>query len=214
MTTPASAPNYSCFLPPSFTGLTDVEDFLTHFEASSTLSNGVALTRDPRRHLFSARLTRDTLTLYRSLTSAQKRSYDELKRLFRQQHKPNADVFKAQVKSFRQLSGQDVSAFYRTLRDFEGKAYTNDSVCNEFVLTTIVEGLAKSVVRWEVRRAKLTVVEDAVSLALEMHFIWTSTTNSPTLPARRLTNWPVLRCPRVNSFAISFSPSRKKLNES
>ena len=44
MTAPAPAPNYSCLLPPSFTGLTDVEDFLTHFEAVSTLSNGVALT--------------------------------------------------------------------------------------------------------------------------------------------------------------------------
>ena len=87
MTAPAPAPNYSCLLPPSFTGLTDVEEFLTQFEAVSTLSNWVALTPDPRPH-FSARLTGDALTFYRSLTTAQKADYDELKRLFRQQYNP------------------------------------------------------------------------------------------------------------------------------
>ena len=85
MTAPAPAPNYSCLLPPSFTGLTDVEDFLTQFEAVSTLSNWASLNPDPRPHFFSARLTGDALTFYRYLTTAQKGDYDELKRLFRQQ---------------------------------------------------------------------------------------------------------------------------------
>ena len=168
MTAPAPAPNYSCLLPPSFTGLTDVEDFLTHFEAASTLSNWVALTPDLRPHFFSARLTGDALTFHRSLTTAQKGDYDKLKRLFRQKYKPNADVLTAQVKSLRQLPGQDVSAFYRTLRDLAGKACTDDAMRNELLLTTFIEGLAKSVVRWEVRNVKATVVEDALSLALEM----------------------------------------------
>ena len=83
MTAPAPAPNYSCLLPPSFTGLTDVEDFLTQSEAICKLSNWVALTPDPRSHFFYARLTEDALTFYRSLTTAQKGDYDELKRLFR-----------------------------------------------------------------------------------------------------------------------------------
>ena len=61
-----------------------------------------------------------------------------------------------------------MSAFYRTLRGVAGKAYTDDAVRNELLLTTFIEGLAKSVVRWEVRKAKSTVVEDALSLALEM----------------------------------------------
>ena len=168
MTAPALAPNYSCLLPPFFTGLTDVEDFLTQFEAVSTFSNWAALNPDPRPHFFSARLTGDALIFYRSLITAQKGDYDELKRLFRQQNKPNADVLKAQVKSLRQLPCQDVSAFYRTLRDLAGKACTDDAVRNELLFTTFIEALANSVVRWEVRKAKPTVVEDAVSLALEM----------------------------------------------
>ena len=168
MTAPAPTLNYSSLLPPSFTGLTDVEDFLTQFEAVSTLSNWVVLTPDPRPHFFSARLTGDALTFYRSLTTAQKSDHHELNRLFRQQHRPNDDVLKAQVKSLCQLPGQDVSAFYRTLRDFTGKAYTDDAVRNELLLTTFIEGLANSVVRWEIRKAKRTVGEDPLSLALEM----------------------------------------------
>ena len=57
---------------------------------------------------------------------------------------------------------------------------------------------------------------------LRTHLVWhlkcnlirTSTANSPTLPGRLLTIWLVLHRPKVNSFPISFLPSRKKLNDS
>ena len=113
----------------------------------------------PPPAFFSARLTGDALIFYRSLTTAQKSDYNELKRLFRQQYKPYADVLKAQVKSLCQLPGQDVSVFNRTLRDLAGKAHTDDAVR----LPTITD---------EVRKAKPTVVEDALSLALEMQSYW------------------------------------------
>ena len=80
---PALAPKYSCFLPAAFTGLTNVEDFLTYFEAVSTLSNWVALTPDPRPHLCCAHLIGNALTCYLFLSTAQKGSYDEVKRLSR-----------------------------------------------------------------------------------------------------------------------------------
>ena len=137
----------------------------------------------PPPAFLSARLTGDALTFYGSLTTARKGDYDELKRLFRQQYKPNADVLKAQVKSIRQLPGQDVSAFYRTLRDLAGKAYTDDAVRNELLLTTFIEELANSVVRWEVRKAKPTVVEDALSLALEMQSYLNLHGQQPDTPA-------------------------------
>ena len=98
MTAPAPASNYSCLLPPSFTGLTDVEDFITQIEAVASLSNWSTLNPDPRPHFFSARLTGGALTFYRSLTPAQKGSFDEIKRLFWRQYKPKAVIAKAQVK--------------------------------------------------------------------------------------------------------------------
>ena len=49
---------------------------------------------------------------------------------------------------------------------------------------------------------------------LTSNLIWTSTANNPTVPRLLLTIGLVLRRPSVNSFPISFSPSRKKVNES
>ena len=126
---------------PFFTGLTDVEDFVTQFKAVASLSNCSTLNPDHRPHLFFAYFSGDALTFYRSLTPAQKISFDELKRLFRRQYKPNTGVLKAQVKYLRQLPGQDVSAFYGTSRNLAGKANFDDAVCNESILTTFVEGL-------------------------------------------------------------------------
>ena len=87
------------------------------------------------------------------------------------------------MKSLRQLTSQDVSAFYRTLRDFAGKAYTDDAVRNQHLLTTFIEGLANSVVRWEVRKAKPTVVEDALTSALELQSYLNLHGQQPDTPA-------------------------------
>ena len=95
---------------------------------------------------------------------------------------------KAQAKSLRQLPGQDVSAFYRTLRDLAGKAYTNDAVRNELFLATFIEGVANSVVRWEFRKAKPTVDEDALSLALEMQSYLNLHGQQPDTPATSVNN--------------------------
>ena len=72
------------------------------------------------------------------------------------------------MKSLRHLPGQNVSVSCRIFCDLANKAYTDNAVRNELLLTTFIEGLANSVVRWEVRKTKPTVVEDALSLALEM----------------------------------------------
>ena len=78
--------------------------------------------------------------------------------------------------------------FYRTLRDLPGKAYTNDAVRNELLLTTFIEGLANSVVRWEVRKAKPTMVEDALSFALEMQSSLNHHGQHPYTPAASVNN--------------------------
>ena len=61
-----------------------------------------------------------------------------------------------------------MSTFWRTLCDLAGNAYTDDVVSKEILVTTIIEVLANFVVSWEVQKVKPTVVEDAVSLVLEM----------------------------------------------
>ena len=92
------------------------------------------------------------------------------------------------MKSFRQLPGHDVTAFYLTPRDLLGKAYTDDAVRNELLFTTFTEGLANSVVRWEVRKAKPTVVEEALGLALEMQSCLNLHGQQPETPAASVNN--------------------------
>ena len=92
------------------------------------------------------------------------------------------------MKSFRQLPGQDVFDFYRTPRDIAGKGYTDDAVHNEFLFTTFIEVLANSVVWWEVRKAKPTVFEDALSLELQMQSYLDLHGHQPDTPAASVNN--------------------------
>ena len=81
-----------------------------------------------------------------------------------------------------------MSAFYRTLPDLAGKAYTDNAVRNELRFTTFIEGLANSLVRWKARKAKPTVVEDALSLALEMQSYLNLHGQQPDTPAASVNN--------------------------
>ena len=92
------------------------------------------------------------------------------------------------MKSVRQLPGQNVSAFYWTLRDLTSKAYTDDAVRKDLLLTTFIKRLANSVVRREIRKAKPTVIEDGLSLALEMQSYLNVHGQQPNFPAASVNN--------------------------
>ena len=65
-------PNYSCLLPAPFDGTTDFEDFVTQSNSVAFLSDWETHpSGDLRPQLFSARLSGDALSFYRSLTRAQ-----------------------------------------------------------------------------------------------------------------------------------------------
>ena len=93
------------------------------------------------------------------------------------------------MNSLRQLPGQYVSAFYRTLRDLAGKANTDDAVRKELLLTTCIEGLANSVVRCEIRKAKPTVVDEALCLALDIQSYLNLHGQQPDSPAASVIYW-------------------------
>ena len=173
---------------------------------------GLGWISTPRPHCFSARLTGDALTFYRSLTPAQNGSFDELKRLSRRLYQPNADVLKAQVKSLRQLPGQDVSAFDRTLRELAGKAYSDDAVRNENIFTTFEERLANSVVRWEVRKGTPATVDDAVILANEMQSYLNIHDQQPdTVPFASVNNLAGPSTSQSEMFSDLFFTSREEV---
>ena len=201
MIAPAPAPKYSCLLPLSLTVLTDVEDFLTQLEAVSTLSNWFVVSHDLRPHLFCAQFTGDGLTSYRSPINAQKSSLDGLQCLSGSNTNQRFTFWRPKLRPFANypakicpfLTGDSVSL---------PETLIPTTLRNELLLTTFIQGLADSVLQWKLRKAKPGVVEDAVSLSLEMqsylnlHF----TANSRTLPWCLLTFWPVHRRSEVNSF--------------
>ena len=160
-------------------GPTGVEDFLKQFKAVSALSSRVALTPDPRPRCFSASLTGDALIIFRSLIDGRMGSYDQLKCLFCQQYKPNANVLKAQANSFRHLPGQVVSVCGKSPREFAAKANTYDAVRNE-LLQTKFERLVTSLVSWELRKLYQQCLRSQSFWRLKSNLTYTSTAKSPT----------------------------------
>ena len=163
-------PNYSCLLPAPFDGTTDFEDFVTQFNSVASLSDWENHpSGDLRPQFFSARLSGDALSFYRSLTRAQQTNMNRLLHAFRAQYAPNQDVLKAKVKALRQQPGQTIPAFFRELRDLARNAYPVEAVRNEILLTTFIAGLSNPTVRWEVRKAKPADADAALQAAVETH---------------------------------------------
>ena len=122
-----------------------------------------------RPQFFSARLSGDDLSFYRSLTRAQQTNIHRLFHAFRAQYAPNQDVLKAKVKALRQQPGQTIPAFFRELRDLARNAYPLEAFRNEILLTNFIAGLSNPTVRWEVRKAKPADVDAALQAAVETH---------------------------------------------
>ena len=141
-------PKYSCALPAPFDGTTDFEDFVTQSTSVASLSDwGNHLSGDLRPQFFSARLSGDALSFYRSLTRAQQTNIHRLFHAFRAQYAPNQYVLKAKVKALRQQPGQTIPAFFRELRDLARNAYPVEAVRNEILLTPFIAGLSNPTVR-------------------------------------------------------------------
>ena len=95
-----------------FDGTTDFEDFVTQFNSVASLSDWENHpSGDLRPQFFSARLSGDALSFYRSLTRTQQTNIHRLFHAFRAQYAPNQDVLKAKVKALRQQPGQTIPAF-------------------------------------------------------------------------------------------------------
>ena len=106
-------PIYSCRLPAQ----SDFEDFVTQFNSDASLSGWENHpSGDLRPQFFSARLSGDGFSFYRSLTQAQQTNIHRLFHAFRTQYAPNQDVLKAKVKALHQQQRLTSRAFSRIAR--------------------------------------------------------------------------------------------------
>ena len=108
-----------------FTGSNDIESCITHFELLANLQNWVRTeTRegndvqiDDRPNYFALRLQKSAIDFYRTLTDAQKASYDELKKAFRTHYTEKPVVLRGRLARRTQSPGEKLTDF---LGDLQG----------------------------------------------------------------------------------------------
>ena len=157
-------------MPEAFTGEGDFEDYLQQFTTAATLSGWQTATTDNRPNYFALRLKGNALHFYTTLTVAQQQNFDQLVAAFRTTYTTNIEVLKAKLKAARQQPNQTIAAFLCDIRTLARRIYRGQPLIEEqMVLTSFIEGLHDSQLRWELRKSKPTSPDAALALAVELH---------------------------------------------
>ena len=160
----------SCLMPEAFTGEGDFEDYLQQFTTAATLSGWQTATTDNRPNYFALRLKGNALHFYTTLTVAQQQNFDQLVAAFRTTYTTNIEVLKAKLKAARQQPNQTIAAFLCDIRTLARRIYRGQPLIEEqMVLTSFIEGLHDSQLRWELRKSKPASPDAVLALAVELH---------------------------------------------
>ena len=122
-------------LPEPFTGSNDIDSYITHFELLANLQNwvrtetreGKDVQTDDLPHYFAFRLQKSAIDFYRTLTDAQKASYDELKKAFGTHCTEKPVVFRGRLARRTQSPGENLTDFLGNLQGLAMKAYPCES---------------------------------------------------------------------------------------
>ena len=158
-------------MPESFTGSGDFEDYPQQFNTAASLSGWYSTTHDIRHHYFALRLRQNALHFFTTLSVAQQTDFTLIVDAFRQQYTTNVDILKARVKTARPQQNQDIASFLCDLRTLARRAYrTIPHLVEQIVLTSFIEGLSDSTLRWELRKSKPAKSDEALTMAMELIF--------------------------------------------
>ena len=167
---PHSTPLPSCLMPESFTGSGDFEDYLQQFNTAAFLSGWYSATHDNRPQYFALRLRQNALHFFTTLSVAQQTDFTLLVDAFRQNYTTNVDIIKARLKAARQQPNQDIASFLCDVRTLARRAYRAfPHLVEQIVLTSFIEGLSDSSLRWELRKSKPATADEALSMAIELN---------------------------------------------
>ena len=158
----------SCLMPDSFTGSGDFEDYLQQFNTAAMLSGWHSSRHDNRPQYFALRLRDNALRFYTTL-SPEQNDFDLLVDAFRQNYTTNVDILKARLKAAKQQPGQDIATFLCDFRTLARRAYrAHPHLIDQIVLTSFIEGLQSSTLRWELRKTKPSTADEALTIAIEL----------------------------------------------
>ena len=140
-------------MPESFTGSGDFEDYLQQFNTAAFMSGWYSTTHDNRPHYFALRLRQNALHFFTTLSVAQQTDFTLLVDAFRQNYTTNVDILKARLKAARQQPNQDIASFLCDVRTLARRAYRAfPHLVEQIVLTSFIEGLSDSTLRWELKK--------------------------------------------------------------
>ena len=142
-------------LPEAFTGLNDLESYVTHFELLAELQKWRRTEGDPARevderpHYFALRLQKSAIEFYRTLPQDTREKYDECVKAFRE-----TTVFRGRLARRVQQPGEKLTDFLGDLEQLALKAYPTESqdIRDHLVLRGFLEGINHSQVRLDLRK--------------------------------------------------------------
>ena len=144
-------------MPEAFTGAGEFEDYLQQFTTTARLSGWQTATTDNRPNYFALRLKGNALHFYTTLTVAQQQIFDQLLAIFCTTYTTNVEVLEAKLKDAGQQPNQTITAFLCDVRTIARKIYRGQPLIEEqMVLTSFIESLHDSQLRWELRKSKPT----------------------------------------------------------
>ena len=167
---PHPTPLPSCLMLESFTGSGDFEDYLQQFNTAAFLSGWYSITHDNRPQYSALRLRRNALHFFTTLSVAQQTDFTLLVDAFQQNYTTNVDILKARLKAARQQPNQDIASFLCDVRTLARRAYRAfPHLIEQIVLTSFIEGLSDSTLRWELRKSKPATADEALTMAIELN---------------------------------------------
>ena len=148
----------------------DFEDNLQQFNTAAFLSGWYSTTHDNRPHYFALRLRQNALYFFTTLSVAQQTDFTLLVDAFRQNYTTIVAILKARLKAARQQPNQDIATFLCDVRTLARRAYRAfPHFIEQIVLTSFIEGLCDSTLRWELRKSKPATADEALTMAIELN---------------------------------------------
>ena len=115
-----------------------------------------ACSHDYRPHYFALRLKGKALHFLSTPSEDHLNDYNHLVDAFHQNYTTNVEILKARPKTARQQLGQDIGIFLCDNRTLPRRAYRDHPhLPEQIVVTSFIEGLNNSTIRWELRKLKL-----------------------------------------------------------
>ena len=160
----------ACMMCEPFNGSGDFEDYLGQINTAAYLSGWYrSCSHDYRPQYFALRLKGNALHFYSTLSEDHQNDFDLLVEAVRQNYTTNLEILEARLEATRQQPGQDIATFLCDIRTLARRAYRDHPhLMEQIVVTSFIEGLNNSTLRWELRKLKPENADHALTKALEL----------------------------------------------